>query len=419
MIKKAISSFKSKRKALESLSIYLTTSFLAKSLSFLLLPWFTNYLSPSDFGVINLFSGGITFLTPLISMGVIYNLSIDYYKIKHSENVQKIYHGLVLGFLLMMFISVVVLLFSNYISIVFKIPLIFIYYLPLLTFFNFLFELLLLVYRLNEKPYSFSLLVILKLTIELGASFYLIKFMNQGVKGRIDGIALSYVLAFFFTIVYLYQQKQIPFKLNRQIFKEDIKLGLVGIISQSSIFVLFSADRFIISYFSGNENTGIYSVGATFAFILIVVISACSNYFTPKFYKCLSENNMLAFKKNFRYYIAFIFCASFFIAIITPFVYLKYINPKFHDGLEIFFILLVGILFWAFSNVFLNLMWYYKMKKIIMITSIINIIIHLFLLIIASYFWSYTGCAYAIIISNIIIFFEYFFILNKKFKSIK
>jgi O-antigen/teichoic acid export membrane protein len=91
VIKKAISSFKSKRKALESLSIYLTTSFLAKSLSFLLLPWFTNYLSPSDFGVINLFSGGITFLTPLISMGVIYNLSIDYYKIKHSENVQKIY----------------------------------------------------------------------------------------------------------------------------------------------------------------------------------------------------------------------------------------------------------------------------------------------------------------------------------------
>jgi O-antigen/teichoic acid export membrane protein len=419
VIKKAISSFKSKRKALESLSIYLTTSFLAKSLSFLLLPWFTNYLSPSDFGVINLFSGGITFLTPLISMGVIYNLSIDYYKIKHSENVQKIYHGLVLGFLLMMFISVVVLLFSNYFSSVFKIPLIFIYYLPLLTFFNFLFELLLLVYRLNEKPYSFSLLVILKLTIELGASFYLIKFMNQGVKGRIDGIALSYVLAFFFTIVYLYRQKQIPFKLNRQILKEDIKLGLVGIISQSSIFVLFSADRFIISYFSGNENTGIYSVGATFAFILIVVISACLNYFTPKFYKCLSENNMLAFKKNFRYYIAFIFCACFFIAIITPFVYLKYINPKFHDGLDIFFILLVGILLWAFSNVFLNLMWYYKMKKIIMITSIINIIIHLFLLIIANYFWSYTGCAFAIIISNIIIFFEYFFILNKKFKSIK
>lgn len=419
MIKKAISSFKSKRKALESLSIYLTTSFLAKSLSFLLLPWFTNYLSPTDFGVINLFSGGITFLTPLIAMGVIYNLSIDYYKIKYEENIQKVYHGILIAIFISVCVFLLVLLFAKQIEQNFHIPITFIYYIPIVALMNFLFDLLTLIYRLEEKPYLFSMLVISKLLIELGLSYILIKFLNLGLEGRIDGIAISFIISFCFIISYLIKNRKVTFNFNLQNFKDDFKLGAIGIISQTSVFVLFSSDRFIISYILGNKETGIYSIGGSFAFILIAVISACLNYFTPKFYKSLSEKNFISFRSNFKYYAIIISIATLLIIIITPFIFHYFINIQFYSGLKIFFILIGGIFLWSFTNVFINLMWFFKMKKEIVIFSLISILFHIILLIIGTAIWSIQGTAFTIILSNLTLFIIYFKIISKPLLKIR
>jgi O-antigen/teichoic acid export membrane protein len=419
VITKAISTLKSKRKALESLSVYLTTSFLAKSLSFLLLPWFTYYLSPSDFGVINLFSGGITFLSPLIAMGVIYNLSIDYYKIKHAENIQKVYHGILTALVISMFIIFILFLFANQIENIFNLPKIFIYYIPIIAIMNFLFDLLSLIYRLDEKPYHFSMLVVSKLILELSISYFLIKFLNQGLIGRINGISYSYLIILFFLFSFIYKNKNIAFRFDPQIIKEDLKLGAIGILSQTSVFILFTSDRFIITYFLGNKYTGIYSIGATFAFILIVVISACLNYFTPKFYKSLSEKNYKSFKNNFKYYAIIIFIATVLIMLITPIIFQYFINDQFNSGLKIFFILIGGIFLWSFTNVFINLMWFFKMKKQIVIFSLVSILLHLILLYFGTSIWKIQGTAFTIIISNTILFLIYLWVISKPLIKIR
>lgn len=53
----------------KSFSIYVLTSFIERGLAFFLLPVFTFYLSPYDYGILSLLTSLWVFTLPIVSLG--------------------------------------------------------------------------------------------------------------------------------------------------------------------------------------------------------------------------------------------------------------------------------------------------------------------------------------------------------------
>jgi hypothetical protein len=66
-------------------SLYTITGTLTKIISFAALPFFVNTLSEGDIGILNIFNSSIIFLTPIISMGALYTISVDYFKLTRTD----------------------------------------------------------------------------------------------------------------------------------------------------------------------------------------------------------------------------------------------------------------------------------------------------------------------------------------------
>lgn len=64
---------------------YTITGALSKAIAFAALPFFINTLSEGDIGILTIFSNCIVFFTPIISMGVLYTISVDYFKISREK----------------------------------------------------------------------------------------------------------------------------------------------------------------------------------------------------------------------------------------------------------------------------------------------------------------------------------------------
>ena len=71
----------------KSIGVYTLTNFLSKGISFLLIPLFTNprYLTPSDNGVLSLFSTSMIFLVPFISLGMSQSAAADFFRKPKKE----------------------------------------------------------------------------------------------------------------------------------------------------------------------------------------------------------------------------------------------------------------------------------------------------------------------------------------------
>ena len=69
----------------KSFGVYTISGILGKAVSFLLLPFFTYYLSESDYGTINIFSNSIYFITPFMAVGIGETFSVEYPRFSKNE----------------------------------------------------------------------------------------------------------------------------------------------------------------------------------------------------------------------------------------------------------------------------------------------------------------------------------------------
>ena len=116
-----------KSPVIRSVGIYTFTNFFTRSISFLLLFIFTNpkYISPSENGLISLFSNSLLFLMPFLSMGIIHSTSADFFRMEKKDFKNFFTTGFILP-LTVTFVSFVVLYLSrDYLYTTYGFPLMF------------------------------------------------------------------------------------------------------------------------------------------------------------------------------------------------------------------------------------------------------------------------------------------------------
>lgn len=398
-----------KKNGVRSVAIYTFTNFFGKAASFLLLLIFTNpvFITPSENGLLTLFSNSMLLLMPFMSMGIVHSTGADFFKLGKSEFKDLFTSGCIMSFAVMILSFILLFFFRQRLHDNYSFPFIFVWLIPLITFLIFCNDQLLNLARNRNDTGVYLRSNVSKILLELGISVILVVCFAWHWKGRIAGLLTAYSVMAAYAIFYFYKHGYLFGRINKKYIYREIIYAVPIIALQISTFCMGSSDRFFLSNFSTdhNQTVGIYNVAATFGSIIIILCTALLQYLFPRIYSELAKPqiNYATIRKSFRIYAGVMIAGTVLIMLLTPVAYHLFINEKYHSGLKYVFILCGGYFLWTISYFFFSFLLYYKEKRKILLLSCLAILISL----VSNYFfikhWNASGAAVSNICTYLIV----------------
>lgn len=388
---------------LKSVGVYSSVLFLNKGISFLLLFIYTNpkFIDPAENGLLNLFASSVLLLMPFLSLGILQSTSTDFYKLS-KDDFKNFFTSNLIPPVITFFLSLLVFfLLKDYLKVTYGFPYIFLFIIPFITFLNYIIEQLTVLMRVNNELKTFTRVELTKIILEFGLSVILVVYFAMRWKGRLTGIGISYTVLGVYAFYYFYKRGYLSGKVNIQYIKNELLFAVPVVAMQASIFFLNTSDKFFLARFWGNEVVGIYGVACTFAAIISVFCYAYLSYLSPSIYQALSKPviDYTILKKNFVNY-AKVMCGVTILIIITiPFVYKYFINHRYHDAMNYFYLIAIGYFIWSVTSYFYAYFYYYKSKKKILLLSILSIIVSFISIYFFTRFMGAKGAAFGILLS--------------------
>jgi O-antigen/teichoic acid export membrane protein len=390
----------------KAIGIYTFSNFFNKGVSFLLLFYFTNVLTQSDFGMLSLFSNSILFVLPFISLGILQSVNADFFKLDKAAFKNFFTTSLTLPVGIALIAAGILLLFKNILWQKFHFPIAFITLIPLIALLSFINEQLIILLRNNQQPIKYFWVNISRLLLEIAIAVVLISAVHYGWLGRVLGIAISYLALAAYALYYFIKNDYLFGSIQQQYYKTELVFGVPIITMQVGIFCLGSSAVYYISHFTNSLQTvGTYSVAATFASVVNVFCIALLQYVQPKLYSIFTQKiiDTAAIKKLFGLYAAAMILFTIAVIIVLPLVYHFLLKQTYLPGLQYCYLLCIGQLFWAIAWFFFSWLLYHKEKKKILMLSLTAIVTSFVFNWLLTGLYAATGAAIATIASYAVI----------------
>jgi O-antigen/teichoic acid export membrane protein len=241
-----------------------------KTSVFLLIPFYTTYFTKEEYGILSLVIIFTTISNHIISYGsktallrLIYDYSIE-------ENKRLIFTVISNLFFILVLVLFCLIIF-HFIS--YKFDLIFFNYFKycyFICFHSFFFSLInigLTLIRVDRKVKYFTAFNLLKTVTEIVLIFFFVKFLSDGVFGKIIGSLVS-VMVLSLVIYFVAINKKISFSYSRKMSKDYFYFATPLVINNIIGWTLVSYDQFLFQ-----NNFGLEQLA-----ILALVFQICSIY---------------------------------------------------------------------------------------------------------------------------------------------
>ena len=296
---------------------YGASSIISRLVGFLLLPIFTRYLSPEDYGIMTLLGFYTLFYTPLSHLGL-QGAMFRYVGFSKTINEENSYlkTAIISTILISSFFSIIAYLFIDTINyILFNSnkysQLLFLTVLG--SFFTSIAQMFYSYLRVKRKVKLIFRLSIVNLFISVSLNLLLIVYFQLGLNGAIYSILISAFISFI--LVCIFVKVGWDFRINKVKLIQMSKYGLPNVPAylQAIIMVLFG--QYFLGKFFSAEKLGLYAVAWKFCLPLQLIMGILNNAW--KAYKFdLFRNNENNNKMVFTYFpmiMIFIYCIIFLI----------------------------------------------------------------------------------------------------------
>ncbi len=395
-------------KLLKSFSIYTISTFIDKGIGFLLLPVFTYYLSPEDYGRLELIITLVAIVSPFILLQIRGAVSVEFFKLKPDFFQDYFKSALYFPFLSFLILSVFFILVSSKLAQWLDIPRYWIMLIPLLSIVKLFPDLLKVIYQIKERPLPYSLFSLFQSLGDLSFSLILVVIYLAGFQGRLGGLLLSGSLFSIGAVFLLYRQGLFNGHFNKNYQKDAFQFGYKLIPHVIGALVINASDRIFISKLVSNSELGIYSIGYKIGSIIMILELAASQAWTPFLYKQLKLNTTAAKRKIVLAgygFGSFLLISLFFLVVLTPFLYqLNILEGNYAGGSKYVLWVGLGYVFLGFYKIFTGFIFFYKKTKILTVLSVVNVIVNLVLNYLLIVRYGAIGAAYATTISFFIFF---------------
>jgi O-antigen/teichoic acid export membrane protein len=395
-------------KLLKSFSLYTFVGFLNAGISFLLLPILTKYLSPVDYGFIALINTYVSILLPIMGMSVGGYIGIEYYS---KENDRQQFRSLfssvqLIPVLIALPLGALLFTFTPFFSRLLELPSFGCYILIPLS--------LTVVYQdqfsafliISKRSLLFGFASLSKLLIEIPLTILLIVYIGMHWEGRIYAWAIVSGLMAAISVYAYFKWDLISSGIKKEYITAAFLFGTPLILHQIGKFIIDQSDRLFIAKMISVEEMGIYSVGYQVGMIIMIVITAFSNFFSPFLLESLNkitEQKKIEIVKISYGFITLLFISLIGLSLLTPFLFTYFISEEFKKGAEYVFWVGLGFCFWGIYMVFVGYIFYLKRSKILGYLAVLNVSIN----IVCNYFFiqifGAIGAAYATCLSYAIV----------------
>jgi O-antigen/teichoic acid export membrane protein len=243
---------------------YTAASILSKLIAVALLPLYTRYLSPADYGAAEVMFAAIVSASIVVRLGLIEALLRFYYK--DGEDQARVVSSTFAGLFWFATIGALLALpFAKPISEALldrpaaDLARISIGGLWVLTMFEFMLTL----FRLEERARAFFVTTVLNVLVTIGLTVVLVVGAGEGARGLLVG---SYASggAFVLGLIVL-QWRRLSLRFDRELLRRLLRFGLPTMPAEASLYLLNFVDRIIIVRSAGLAEAGLYSLAVKFA----------------------------------------------------------------------------------------------------------------------------------------------------------
>lgn len=369
----------------KSFFVYTFSNLLSTALPFLLLPFLTTVLSTSDYGVLSNFTGLCALVLPVITINFTSAYSRQYFK--ESIDIKRyVGAGISLQFLLSIINSILFFVFEDFIFSKTGIDLFFIRLIGIYSFVFGLSEIVLTMWRLEEKVWHFGLYRILRTVIELALTFVFILGLGMDYHGRVNGILFASVIGVIPVLVVLSKKGYVHLQMNRSDLAHMLKYGLPLIPHALGATILVYSDKMIITNEIGLSANGLYSVAFQVAMIIGLIQNSFNQAWVPWFYKAIGNPSDQIKRKIIKItYLYYIGLAVLTIALIfgTPLIFM-FLGKEFTEGSGLVAWIAVGFFFNGMYKMVVNYLFYMEKTVLIgsitLVSAVVNIILNIVLI---------------------------------------
>ncbi len=344
----------SPKKMASHTSIYLLGDILRHSVSLIMLPIYTRYLTPEDYGTIELLSMLIDFTAVIFGVRAAESIfrfycTTDVIADKNNIISSALTMGLLtngLGALTIAYAAIPLsnLIFSSsdYSSVI----TLFALTLALMP----LIEIPLTQIRAEQKPWLFFTFSIAKLIIQLSLNLYFVVSLEMHVEGVIySAVISSAVLA---SILSVYTLAKVGICPSWQTCKRLFSFSLPLKIATLATFYLTFGDRYFLNSFTSLEQVGLYALGYKFGFIFIMISWQPFEkmWDTEKYLIHKQSNAIQKYQSTFLYINFILIFIGLGIAVFTKDLLKIMSDPAFLNAYQIVPIIILAYIFQAWSK---------------------------------------------------------------------
>jgi O-antigen/teichoic acid export membrane protein len=327
------------KKLLKHSAIYGFGSLLSKSVGFLLIPFYTHYLRPNEYGILELLDLSMSFIGLLVNVWVTIPLVRFYYDSDDPAEKKKVVSTTMWTVACVAIaISCTAILFSKRISLLILKSPDYSFYVKVIavSFFlacinsvawNFI--------RAKQRSVLIVSLNVCSLIITVGLNIYFVAILKLGVLGVLYGSLLgSYLVNVILTLQTL-REVGLGFELKKM--KAIAVFGAPLVFTNIGAFVLNFSDRFFLQRYGTYSIVGTYALGYKFAYMLnFLVIQPFTMIWSARMYEIAKRSDAKKLFAQFGAYLCLVLTTvAIGISVVIKDVVSMMAAPDFHSAYRI------------------------------------------------------------------------------------
>jgi O-antigen/teichoic acid export membrane protein len=332
---------------------YTAASILSKVIAVALLPLYTRYLSPADYGAAEILFAAVVAASIIVRLGLIEAILRFYYL--DDEDPARVVSGTFAGlFWLSTLGALIALPFAGPLSELLlpnpeelggsapELVRIAIGGLWVLT----MWEFMLTMFRLEERARAFFVTTILNVVAAIALTVVLVVGLDEGARGLLIG---SYATGAVFVIgLIALQWRRLSLRFDPALLRRLFRFGLPTMPAEVSLYALNFVDRLIIVRSLGLAEAGLYSLGVKFAQAVNVLVRGFQLAWPPLAYSIRDDGE--ARRVYATVVTLFVAGCSFVVAgmwLFSRWIVRALADPKFFDSYEVIGLIAAAVTLYA------------------------------------------------------------------------
>lgn len=393
--------------------IYGIGQLLNRIIGFLLLPIFTAYLTPGDYGIIGII-GFISFLImPVFGLGLGVAIGVLYFEGYNStRKCEVIWTAFVILCISSTILFLIAFAFSRQISLLAFQTENYHYFIQLgvisTALGSIMVQPLMLRLQFEERAKLYVILSSISTVISISSCVFLVVGLRRGAQGYIEGLLIGSLCMFILFLVPVFRSTK--FKINLSIGKSLLKYGVPLIPSFAFLFIMQHSGRYMLQWGGGLGEVGIYTIGYNFGMIMMLAVNAFATAWFPYFNSFVGkqEESKLIFRKTMTYYTLGFGALSLLSFIIAKPVVMIMTQEPFHDAYSVIGLISLGCFFSGIFNILLPGLYFAKRVYLVNFVQCSSAILCLFLNLILIPKWGIVGAAMSFLMAHLsMVLFQY------------